>query len=431
MAILSTLPISAFADYPPIVYFGETVENETLDDGKKQNVRGIVNNTTIISGEQYIESNGVANNTTILGGRQMVFGVSNGVNITDGALAINGIANDADVINYAAHKASETTLENTLTKETKAFIYNYIKNSFDWHDLAKEWRKHQYSYDQSTFSNASSLTAGKAKKSEKAQYYNWAKEQTAAIMQLIPLSQKFMTQLDTLFQNNSLDFLAIQARIYAAYTYFFPKLDQLVHTVLYTLERIKRVKKAKTFFNELCILEEFQTNAILRLMKAKKLIDIVISEQEICKDNLDATALTAYIQAKQLQIKTEIKQNYGELLADDSSIERYTKKKAKTATIKKSTVQQTFELWQQDYSIEEIAELRKLTVTTIYDHFTKLIVANQVSLSAILPLDKVEQLHRAFQGHMTAPITALKSKYGDQFTWDELRLFKASLALEK
>lgn len=94
MAILSTLPISAFADYPPIVYFGETVENETLDDGKKQNVRGIANNTTIISGEQYIESNGVANNTTILGGQQMVWGVSNGVNITDGSLQVNGIAND-------------------------------------------------------------------------------------------------------------------------------------------------------------------------------------------------------------------------------------------------------------------------------------------------------------------------------------------------
>lgn len=94
MAILSSLPASTFAGYTPIVYFGETVENETLNDGKNQNVRGTANNTTILSGSQYIEGNAVANNTTILGGQQMVYGVSNGVTITGGMLQVNGIAND-------------------------------------------------------------------------------------------------------------------------------------------------------------------------------------------------------------------------------------------------------------------------------------------------------------------------------------------------
>lgn len=345
-------------------------------------------------------------------------------------LQLNGIANDTDVLNYSHNKASEQILERTLTKETKTFIYTYIKRSFDWLDLAKEWRKHQYSYDQSSISSESTFSAEKTKKSEKIHYYHWAKEQTAAIMQLIPLAQKFMTQLDALFQNNSLDFQAIQARIDAAYTYFFPRLDQLLHTILYTLECIKRLKKSKTFFNELCILEEFQTNAIFRLMKAKQLINIVITKQEICKENLDTVALTTYIQNKQIQIKTEIKQNYGELLTNEASIDRYTKKNTKTTAPKKSTVQQTFELWQQDYSIEEIAELRKLTISTICDHFAKLIVTNQVSLPSILPLDKVEQLNHAFQNHSTAPIAVLKAKYGEQFTWDELRLFKASLSFE-
>src|SRR6478736_4221412 len=63
-------------------------------------------------------------------------------------LRMNGISNDQDVMDFSLNKASETVLESALQRETKNFIYNYLRNSFDWNQLAQEWRNHQFSYGQ-------------------------------------------------------------------------------------------------------------------------------------------------------------------------------------------------------------------------------------------------------------------------------------------
>jgi hypothetical protein len=40
---------------------------------------------------------------------------------------------------------------------------------------------------------------------------------------------------------------------------------------------VKRVKKSKAYYDELIVLEELQTKAVLRLMKAKLLIETVVA----------------------------------------------------------------------------------------------------------------------------------------------------------
>ena len=109
-------------------------------------------------------------------------------------------------------------------------------------------------------------------------------------------------------------------------------------------------------------------------------------------------------------------------------MERYTSKKtSKAKEPKKSTVQETYELWQQNNSIKEIAAIRKLTPQTIGGHFAKLIEAGTIAISAILPEDKIHELAQAFEGYTEDSLNPLKEKYGDKFTWDELKMFRASL----
>ena len=71
--------------------------------------------------------------------------------------------------------------------------------------------------------------------------------------------------------------------------------------------------------------------------------------------------------------------------------DRYEKKK-KTKEPKKSTVQETYELWIQKNTIKEIAAIRKLTENTITGHITKLIESETISLSDVLPEDKIQEL---------------------------------------
>jgi PIF1-like helicase/Helix-turn-helix domain len=332
-------------------------------------------------------------------------------------LRMNGISNDQDVMNYAENKASEEILKNTLAQETKIFIHNYLKNSFDWSELAQEWRNHQFSYNED------------AEKSEKSKHTIWAKNQAGIVWQLLEPSRKFILQLDKLFLIENTDINFISERINAAFNYFLKPMDDLVYEILWKLEEIKQTKKVKGYYEELLLLENLQVKAVLRLMKAKLLIETVISGKEISKETLHAEAIKTYKINKIQQIRQEFKKLNITLIEDDVDIQRYASKKKEKKEPKKSTVQETYELWQQKNSIKEIAAIRKFTQDTILGHLTKLIQAQTITINDVLPQDKILDLAEAFKDYNEETVSPLKEKYGDKFTWEELRMFKASLSV--
>ena len=332
-------------------------------------------------------------------------------------LRMNGISSDKDVINYAQNKADEELLAKSLQLETKKFIHNYLVNTFEWSDLIQEWRNHQYSYNED------------AEKSEKSKHHIWAKKHAAIMYDLEDPSRKFISQLNKLFLDENLDFNYISERINAAFNYFLKPMDELVYEILWKLEEVKRIKKAKAFYEELLVLEEMQIKAVLRLLKAKKLIETVVSGESISKENLTSSEIKNYKINKIERLREDFKKANITLIEDDADAQRYTsKKKEKSKEPKKATTEETYELWLQNNSIQEIAELRKLTPQTISGHLAKLIEAGKIQLTDVLPEDKIQELSEAFSGYTEASLIPLKDKFGDKFSWDELKMFKASLA---
>lgn len=331
-------------------------------------------------------------------------------------LRMNGISNDQDVMDYSLNKASEQTLAVSLQQETKNFVKNYLKESFDWNDLAQEWRNHQFSYSE------------KSNISEKAKHAIWAKKQAESIGELLGSSRKFLSQLDKLFSSETFDAHHISDRIHAAFNYFFNPMDDAVYDILWKLEEIKRVKKVKAYYDELLVLEELQIKAVLRLMKAKLLVNALVSGLSISKENLTSEEIKYYKINKIAAIQARFKEINITLVEDDLGVERYANKKiSKSKEPKKSTTQETYDLWQQKNSIKEIAEIRKFTPQTIYGHFAKLIEAGQVQLSDVLTEDKIEELSKIFKGSKEESLSELMEKNGDKFTWNEMRMFKASI----
>ncbi|HEX7870812.1 MAG TPA: helix-turn-helix domain-containing protein, partial [Chryseobacterium sp.] len=94
---------------------------------------------------------------------------------------------------------------------------------------------------------------------------------------------------------------------------------------------------------------------------------------------------------------------------------------------KKTTVEETYDLWIEKNSVQDIARIRKLTAQTIETHLVKLIQAKKIELSDVLPYDKILALREAFQFYQEESLNGLKEKHGDEFTWDELKMFKASI----
>ena len=333
-------------------------------------------------------------------------------------LQMNGISNDQDVMDYSLNKASETHLENALHFETKNFIHQYLVQTFDWADLAQEWRNHQFSYNE------------KSEVSSKGKYSYWAKEQTERIEKVVDPAKKFIQQLNVLFSQETVDLNHISDRMQAAYAYFFNPMDELVFEILWKLEEVKRLKKAKAYFDELVLLEELQTKAVLRLMKAKLLIETVVAGETISKEKLTSPDIKLYVSRKVAAIQATFKKVNANLIDDDLDEERYLPKKKTKSPTKKTTVEETYDLWKQNNSIAEIASIRVLTKQTIYGHFVKLIQSEKVAIEDIIPSDKLDQLAAAYKGYKEESLNALMEKHGDKFSWEEARMFKASLNIK-
>ena len=329
-------------------------------------------------------------------------------------LQMNGISNDDDVMQYANNKASEEILQNHLKTDTKLFIHNYLKSSFNWYDVVQEWRNLKYSFSDSD-------------RSEKSKHSQWASEQFNNCEALLEPATKFMSQLDKLFRDENTDFVFINDRIQAAYTYFYAKMNDLVYQILYKIEEVQRKKQLKLFYDELVILEDLQTQSILRLLKGKRLIETVIANKSINKETLEFSAIKVFKINLLAKVRDDFKANNLTLVEETEEVSFYEKKQKVKKETKKPTTQITYEMWIEKNSIEEIAAIRKLTVATVFGHFTKLVQDKAVSVSEILSEDKILALSKAFKNYNEESLNPLKEQLGEQFSWDELKMFKASL----
>ena len=330
-------------------------------------------------------------------------------------LRMNGISNDQDVMDYSLNKATDDFLKNALHFETKNFIHNYLINSFNWIDLAQEWRNHKFSYKDN------------GESSIKSKQSVWATRQLQIVDQLLDPSKKFIAQLNKLFSQETVDLNHVSERVQAAYSYFIQPMDELVFEILWKIEEVQRSKKAKAYYEELVVLEDLQTKAVLQLMKAKLLIETVVAGDTISKEKLTSTEIKNYISRKIAVIQEQFKKVNITLIDDDKDLVRYTSNKSKTKAPKKSTVQETYDLWVEKKSIADIAVIRVLTKQTIYSHFVQLIQSKAVAIAEVLPEDKIQTLAKAFHGYKEESLNALMEKNSEKFTWNEARMYKASL----
>jgi uncharacterized protein YpbB len=186
------------------------------------------------------------------------------------------------------------------------------------------------------------------------------------------------------------------------------------------MAEIQKFKKVKEFYEELALLDDLQTKAVLRLMKAKLLIEIVVSGETICKEKLTSSAIKNYKSDKISKIRDEFKMTNTDIFKLDEPVVRYSSKKLdknEPKAVKKTTVEETYDLWLEKNSIQDIARIRKLTSQTIEMHLVKLIQAKKIEITDVLPYDKILALRDAFQFYQEESLNGLKEKHGDEFTW--------------
>lgn len=342
-------------------------------------------------------------------------------------MRMNGLSNDQQVVAYAENKANENMLSTHLEYGTKKFLLDSLSAAFDWYELNSKWAIHEASYKMA------------GSKSEKGKNKSWVVMQTQAIQSSMDPAKKFRNQLVNSFRSENLDLEFIHERVQAAYTYFFKTLDNVLTSNLKKIIELSRVKKTKQYAEELEELDELLTSAIMKLKKARLLIEAVLAGREITKEVVWNEEIKNYKIAKFAMIKQELRQNPSLLDMDDDDDEEYIpirratksrKENTSTGSVtrkdKKSTYEQTLELFRAGNSFEEITRIRQVSSQTIISHFVQLIKAEKMELNEVMDEKRISEMADYFYDYEGSSLTPLKEKLGNKVTWDELKLYQAS-----
>ena len=335
-------------------------------------------------------------------------------------MRLNGLKTDKQIVQYASQIELMDRLPNQLEGATNRYLHTLLQSTFDWVVIASKWSSHLTTYKE------------QSSKTEKAKNHSWMTHQTQQLQQTLEPARKFRLQLQNLFAQQRPDSKQIIVRLDAAFSYFFPILDSIYYSLLKKIAELNRIKKTKSYVDELMELEEDLLSMILDLQKSILVSRKIILGESIKKQDVLNSEISNYKQSRINKLKLESSVSadiFQEKTNLDTSVfetKKSRKKVSETKEKKPSTYEQTLELIESGKSIQEIASLRQFTVTTIYNHIEKLIIQEKLVLESFVSAEKIDYMKKTIQLDKKLSLGELKEQVGDAVSWEELKLFRAS-----
>ncbi len=328
----------------------------------------------------------------------------------------NKLATNHEVAAFTKSNDGSEDLEKSLIDGTFEYANSMLQHAFDWMELMNKWHSHK-----STYKNQGS-------KSMKGKNQSWMTQQVQQLEGTMEASRKFRSQLNKLFLQKNTDLTFVQERVEAAYLYFFKTFDGILYSTLKKMAELQQKSNTKQYNEELEELDQLMTETIIRMKKSKQLIHAIVNDLSLEKDQKWEDEILAYKKGKIELVKQEMRQDNATFDFDTDFIQVKTKRdKRETKTKKKSTYEITLELLKAGNSIKDIAKERQFSGQTITSHCERLLKTEKIELKDLLDSKRINALSDVFDDYDGGSLTDLKEKVGQKFTWDELKLFRASL----
>ncbi len=97
-------------------------------------------------------------------------------------------------------------------------------------------------------------------------------------------------------------------------------------------------------------------------------------------------------------------------------------KQKKLSQKKGSSQKESFKLFKEGMSIQEIAKNRGFVVGTIESHLSEFITTGEIDITELIPKKRVEKLKKIMKKTKFEGLGELKTKVGDAFTYSEMRM---------
>ncbi len=327
-------------------------------------------------------------------------------------VAIREVLTDEHIRSFSQRHAALNN-EDGLLHARLEYLWMQLKETFDWGSAHREFSDWVQSW-------------ASEKKSVRSIYRTWAQKQQRLLEQLRNVGLKFLSELHPLFTEDPFRAEHLVQRVEKAYSYFYPKLDELAYDTLFVFEQSKKKKGFVLFTEQLRVFEDEHIRMILKLMKTHKMILLFRDGNDFTKEQLETKDAVGYRLNHLSGIREILRTQVLDIEAVEEDDLKTVPKEKKT-----STTDKTFELWQRRQSIAEIAEQRKLSIQTVYQHIGKLIGQGNIEVTEVLSKKKLLQLQQLFEQNEGKTLTEIKAEAAEEVSWEELRIYKAYLESHK
>ncbi len=330
----------------------------------------------------------------------------------------NRLTTNIEVAAFTKANDTDEDLEKTLVDGTFEYAHDMLQKSFDWMELMNAWHSHKATYK------------NQGLKSQKGKNLTWMTQQVQLLESTMEASRKFRSQLNKLFLQKNTDLSFVEERVDAAYVYFFKIFDGILYSTLKIMAELQQKSNTKQYNEELEELDQLMTETIIRLKKSKQLIHAIVNKLPLEKDQHWENEILAYKQGKIAVVKQEMRKENASFDFDTDFIQVRTKSlKKEPKTKKESTYDITLRMIKNGNTIKEIAKERQFSSQTITSHCERLLKTEKIELLEVLNSKRINALSDLFDNYDGGSLGELKEKVGKKFTWDELKLYRASLII--
>ncbi len=329
---------------------------------------------------------------------------------------VNSLQLDEKINAYSKTQSGEQNLNELLTNETYLFLKNYLLKSFDFSALIRNIEEHTDSYIKDE------------KKSTKQKHHEWAKGLEKEVKAIKPHADKFKQQINSIIASKEAEHLEfLYKRVVAASAYFSPLFKSFSNKIFRHIELLKSEKKIKTYLNELLLLELLINEQHKIVNKAGFLVQATISNKEITGEEIKKLSHDPNREEQIKQIFTlPSRVDAGANKRIPKERKPRNKKSDSQKAEKIDTKTETFNLYKQGKTIEEIAKLREMVTGTIEAHLAYYVAKGELDASKFVSAEKIANIITVSKTLNTFQFGAIKQSLGDEFSYGEIKMAIAS-----
>lgn len=315
----------------------------------------------------------------------------------------NSISKDLAISQFSEIKQQQEELSGLLEKERTRYLRDFLVSSFDLAPLLYQLHRHIESFTKDE------------KKSAKQKFESFAKELKNEVEGPKAVADKFINQLNSLFTEPAPDMYKILERLKSAKNYFSPIIKDFDEKVRKHIERVKLEKKVKKYLNELSELNASFFKVIQLMERADALLQSVIENKELTKASGTVKELNAERQKKaEVPGKTEKNESKKKTNGNGKAPKGHSQK-------------ESLNFFKSGKSIEEIAKIREMAVSTIEGHLAGFVAEGVLNALDFVEPQKIEHILTVSKKLETTQFTPIKHALGDEYSYADIRFALAHL----